>query len=80
MKDEVYYELYGEHVSLKELGVSILISTAFAMLFFFLAPALAESVGIQPAGVSITLGAVGAAVGFAVSMLVTKVKRVVTEV
>lgn len=80
MKDEVYYELYGEYVSLKELGVSILISTAFAMLFFSIAPAIAEATGIQPAGISITLGAVGAAVGFVVSMFVTKVKRVVTEV
>lgn len=80
MDEEIHYELYGEYISLKELGVSILICAVFAMIFFSAAPALAEAVGVQPAGMSITLGAIGAAVGFAVSTLVTKVKRVVREV
>ncbi len=80
MDEDVHYELYGEYVSLRELGVSTLICTAFAMLFYFAAPAVAEALDLQVTGISITLGAAGAALGFAVSMLVTKVKRVVVEV
>ncbi|MEM1815014.1 MAG: hypothetical protein QXZ37_03145 [Sulfolobales archaeon] len=80
MKDELCYELYGEYISLKELGMSVFISTAFAMLFFFLAPAVSAVLGVQSAGISITLGALGATVGFTISVLVSKVKRVVVEV
>ncbi|MCX8185089.1 MAG: hypothetical protein RMI56_03395 [Sulfolobales archaeon] len=80
MKDEVYYELYGEYISPRELGISTLISAVFAMLFFFTAPSLAQITGVQPGGLSITLGAIGASVGFAISTLIAKVKRVVVEV
>ncbi|MEM1623278.1 MAG: hypothetical protein QW780_01035 [Sulfolobales archaeon] len=80
MEDELCYELYGEYISLRELGISALISTALAMLFFFLAPTVSAVLRVQPAGISITLGALGAAVGFAISVLVSKVKRIVVEV
>ncbi|MEM2826202.1 MAG: hypothetical protein QXL30_02980, partial [Sulfolobales archaeon] len=66
MKEEVCYELYGEHISLKELGISVLVSTSFAMLFFSAAPAVSGVLGVQPAGISITLGALGATIGFAI--------------
>ncbi|MCS7099890.1 MAG: hypothetical protein RMH84_00025 [Sulfolobales archaeon] len=80
MEEEVYYELYGEHISLGELAVSTAISTVFAMLFFHIAPQIAQLTGVQPGGLSITLGAIGATVGFAISSLITRVKRVVAEV
>ncbi len=78
--DEVYYELYGEYVSLRELGASTLICSVFAMLFYFTAPLVANALGLQATGIAITLGAVGAAVGFAISAFVARVKRTVVEV
>lgn len=80
MNDDEYYELYGEYVSLKELGIATLISTAIAMVFYSLAPPIASLIGVQASGLSITLGAVGATIGFAISTLIIKVKRVVSEV
>ena len=78
--DEELYELYGEHVSLRDLGICTAVSTVLAMLFFYIAPRVAELVGVAAGGVSITLGAVGAAVGFAVSLFLARVKREVREV
>jgi len=78
--DEEFYELYGEYVSLKELGVCTAVSTALAMLFFYIAPRVAELIGVAAGGISITLGAVGATVGFAISLLLARVKREVKEV
>lgn len=78
--DEEFYELYGEYVSLRELGICTAVSTALAMLFFYIAPRIAELVGVAAGGLSITLGAVGATVGFVVSLFLAKVKREVKEV
>jgi len=78
--DEEFYELYGEYVSLRELGICTAVSTALAMLFFYIAPRIAELVGVVAGGLSITLGAVGATVGFVVSLFLAKVKREVKEV
>lgn len=78
--DETYYEIYGEYVSLRELIKSTLICAFFAMLFFLIAPMFAGAVGIPPAGFSVTLGAIGAAIGFAISVFLVDVKRVVSEV
>lgn len=78
--EEVYYELYGEYVSLREFGVATLISTILALAFYFVSPHIASLVGVPATGLSITLGAVGASVGFAVSVFFTKVKRVIREV
>ena len=80
MADEVYYELYGEYVSLRELAVSTAVCTALAMLLYSLAPGVAELLGVPAAGISITLGAVGASLGFAVSVFLARVKRLVSEV
>jgi len=79
MGNEEYYELYGEYVSLKELGVATLISSVAAMVFF-LAPQVASLIGVQTSGLSITLGAIGATIGFVISTFIIKVKRVVSEV
>lgn len=78
--DEEFYELYGEYVSLKELGICTAVSTALAMLFFYIAPRVAELVGVAAGGVSITMGAIGATVGFAISLFLARVKREVREV
>jgi hypothetical protein len=80
MGNEEYYELYGEYVSLKELGAATLISSVAAMVFFFLAPQVASLIGVQTSGLSITLGAIGATIGFVISTFIIKVKRVVSEV
>lgn len=78
--DEVYYELYGEYISLRELGVATVVSATLALIFYFIAPYLASALGVPQSGLMITLGAVGASLGFAVSIFLTKVKRVVREV
>ncbi len=78
--DETYYELYGEYISLKELGIATVVSTALALTSYSLAPYVASVVGMPPTGLMITLGAVGASLGFAVSIFMTRVKRVVKEV
>lgn len=78
--EETYYELYGEYISLKELGITTTISTVLALVFYSLAPYIASSVGLPSAGLMITFGAVGASVGFAVGVFMAKVKRVVREV
>jgi hypothetical protein len=80
MGDEAYYELYGEYVSLRELAVSALVSTALALLLYSLSPLIAGLVKLQASGLSVMLGAIGATLGFAVSVLLTRVKRVVNEV
>lgn len=78
--DEEFYELYGEYVSLRELGVCTAVSTALAMLFFYIAPGIAGLLNVPAGGLSITLGAVGATVGFAISLFLARVKREVREV
>lgn len=78
--NEPYYELYGEYISLRELGITTAISTILALVFYSLAPYVANIVGLPPAGLMITLGAVGATVGFVVGIFVARVKRVVKEV
>jgi len=78
--EEVYYELYGEYVSLREFGVATLISTILALAFYFVSPYIANLIGVPATGLSITLGAVGASVGFAISVFLTRVKRVIREV
>ncbi|MEM0014499.1 MAG: hypothetical protein QXS42_06770 [Zestosphaera sp.] len=78
--DNVYYELYGEYISLRELGVATVVSTALALIFYSLAPYVASTLRMPQTGLMITLGAVGASLGFAVSIFLTKVKRVIKEV
>jgi hypothetical protein len=78
--DEELYELYGEYVSLRELGICTAVSTALALLFFYIAPSVAGLLNVAASGLSITLGAVGATVGFAISLFLARVKREVREV
>jgi len=78
--DETYYELYGEYISLRELGMVTAISTTLALVFYSIAPHIASVVGLSPAGLMITLGVIGASVGFAAGVFIARVKRVVREV
>ncbi|MEM0208072.1 MAG: hypothetical protein QW360_00585 [Thermofilum sp.] len=41
--DNVYYELYGEYISLRELGVVAVVSTALALIFYSIAPYVAST-------------------------------------
>jgi hypothetical protein len=50
------------------------------MLFFYIAPSVAGLLNVPASGLSITLGAVGAAAGFAISLFLARVKREVREV
>jgi hypothetical protein len=75
-----YYELYGEYIALKDLGIASLISTAIAMLLFSIAPTIASLMNLRTSGIDITLGAIGATIGFAISTFMIKVKREVREV
>jgi hypothetical protein len=50
------------------------------MLFFYIAPSVAGLLNVAASGLSITLGAVGATVGFAISLFLARVKREVREV
>lgn len=78
--DKTYYELYGEYISLKELGVATAISTTLALVFYSIAPYIASVVGLSSAGLMVTLGTIGASVGFVVGIFIARVKRVVREV
>lgn len=72
------YEVFGEYVSLRDVGLATLLSTTTSMVFYALARYYADVLGIPAPG--IILGLVGACVGFALSILKIKVKRVVVEV
>ncbi|AFH42792.1 hypothetical protein IOK49_05795 [Fervidicoccus fontis] len=77
---ETYIELYGEYVSLKELTIASLISIAFAFLLYYFAPYIAmRSNPSLINALKITLGAIGASIGFLISIPITKVKRVIIE-
>lgn len=78
--DETYYELYGEYISLRELGITTAVSTVLALAFYSIAPYVASSVGLPSAGLMITFGAVGASIGFVIGIFIARVKRVVREV
>ncbi|MEO3993679.1 MAG: hypothetical protein QN229_05210 [Desulfurococcaceae archaeon TW002] len=78
--NETYYELYGEYISLRELGITVTISTILALVFYSVASYIASGVGLPPAGLMITFGAIGASVGFVIGIFVARVKRVVKEV
>ncbi|PUA32317.1 MAG: hypothetical protein B7O98_06560 [Zestosphaera tikiterensis] len=80
-RDEDFIEVYGEYISLKELGVATLISSALAFTFYFITPYIARSLGMANVvgGLTVTLGVVGATLGFVISLFMTKVKRVVEE-
>jgi len=79
--DEDFIEVYGEYISLKELGVATLISSVLAFTFYFITPYIARSLGMANVvgGLTVTLGVVGATLGFVISLFMTKVKRVVEE-
>lgn len=81
MDDETYIELYGELVSLKELALSSFICSALAFLLFYFSPYIASTIGMPNLAnaLKITLGAIGAALGFFLSVPLTKVKRKVIE-
>jgi len=78
--DDVCYEIYGECVSLRELGLATLLSTVLAFALYFTTPYIASALKVSATGLSIVLGAIGATIGFVISSLITRVKRVIVEV
>lgn len=81
MEEESYIELYGEYVSLKELAIASLISTTVAFAMYFLAPYAAKALNLVSLekALKITLGAIGASIGFLISVPLTRVKRQIIE-
>ncbi|MEM0021782.1 MAG: hypothetical protein QW039_03975 [Fervidicoccaceae archaeon] len=79
--DETYVELYGELISLKELAISSLISTVLAFALYYISPYAAQVLGMPnlASALKITLGAIGASIGFFLSVPITRVKRVIEE-
>ncbi|MEM0044154.1 MAG: hypothetical protein QXJ51_05930 [Sulfolobales archaeon] len=74
-------EIYGEYVSLKELGIATLISSIGAFSLYYLTPAISSLLNMQniaPA-LRVTLGALGATIGFIISIQLTRVKRIISE-
>uniref|UniRef100_A0A7J3SMV1 Uncharacterized protein n=1 Tax=Fervidicoccus fontis TaxID=683846 RepID=A0A7J3SMV1_9CREN len=79
--DEAYIEIYGELVSLKELAIASIISTALAFILFYFSSSIAKAIGMPNLAnaLKITLGAIGASIGFFFSIPLTKVKRKIVE-
>ncbi len=79
--EEDLVEVYGEYISLKELGISTFISSALAFAFYFMTPYIAKYLGVANVvgGLIVTLGIIGATLGFVISLFIVKVKRRVVE-
>ena len=73
-----YVELYGEYVSLKELGIASTIAAFFAFLFYGISTPVLSSKGLDPR-LRVVFGVIGAAIGFLVSSLFIRPKRVLVE-
>ena len=78
---EEFIEIYGEYVSLRELGLASLFSTAGAFLLYFATPYIADLFNLQAIKqtLAISLGVIGATIGFLVSIGFTRVKRLIVE-
>jgi len=76
-----YVELYGEYVSLKDLGIGSLSSAFFAFLFYGGIMNVLEAIGMQGLDprLKVVFGVIGAAFGFIIASLIIKPKRVLEE-
>jgi len=73
--------MFGEYVSLRELGLATLVTGAMAFAGYCAGPALATvlGVGVFAGQVRVLAGIFSAFAGFLLSVLLTRPKRVVEE-
>ncbi|MEZ0290096.1 MAG: hypothetical protein ABWJ42_03275 [Sulfolobales archaeon] len=78
---EEFIEIYGEYISLRELGLATLLSTIGAFTLYSATPYIASMLNLTTlvSALKITLGAVGATIGFIFSIPLTRVKRSIVE-
>ncbi len=73
-------EIYGEYVKPADLLVSLAETLVLGALAYFIAPYLLKTLGVPKdtiASLTITLGLIGASIGFFVTLAFIKPKRVV---
>jgi hypothetical protein len=78
---EEYIEIYGEYVSMKELGLATLLSLTGAFALYIATPYIADLLGLQSilSALRVSLGTLGATLGFLATLKFTRVKRVIEE-
>jgi hypothetical protein len=77
-----FVEIYGEYVKPLDLAIAFLVTIIGGAFFYMVAPTFLSFIGTPEATIaplSITIGLIGASIGFLVTLLFIKPKRVVVE-
>jgi len=77
-----FVEIYGEYVKPLDLAIAFLVTITGGAFFYMIAPTFLSFIGMPEATrapLSITIGLIGASIGFLVTLLFVKPKRVVVE-
>jgi hypothetical protein len=77
-----FIEIYGEYVKPPDLAIAFLVTIIGGAFFYMIAPTFLSFIGMPEATrapLSITIGLIGASIGFLVTLLFVKPKRVVVE-
>jgi hypothetical protein len=77
-----FIEIYGEYVKPLDLAIAFLVTIIGGAFFYMIAPTFLSFIGMPEATrapLSITIGLIGASIGFLVTLLFVKPKRVVVE-
>ncbi len=80
--DVELFEIYGEYIKPFDLAISFLVTIITGALSYLVAPILLSMLGAPAttqAPLSITIGLVGASLGFLLTLLFIKPKRIVEE-
>jgi Na+-driven multidrug efflux pump len=77
-----FVEIYGEYVKPLDLAIAFLVTIIGGAFFYMIAPTFLSFIGMPEATrtpLSITIGLIGASIGFLVTLLFVKPKRVIVE-
>ena len=77
-----FVEIYGEYVKPLDLDIALLVTITGGAFFYMIAPTFLSFIGMPEATrapLSITIGLIGASIGFLVTLLFVKPKRVIVE-
>lgn len=77
-----FVEIYGEYVKPLDLAIAFLVTITGGAFFYMIAPTFLSFIGMPEATrapLSITIGLIGASIGFLVTLLFVKPKRVIVE-
>ena len=77
-----FVEIYGEYVKPLDLAIAFLVTITGGAFFYMIAPMFLSFIGMPEATrapLSITIGLIGASIGFLVTLLFVKPKRVIVE-